>query len=288
LPEKELEIQKKVFSENLKVNLGKNEFVASNAIREKIYGSHPYGRSISLNDIESINIETLQKFFTERFKPFQIFIVGKASHDILESIRLNIDLTKTPPPYPNHSLGEPQQSSAIIQGPSNTQASIRFGVKTISRSHPDWAGLQITNHILGGYFGSRLMKNIREEKGLSYGIHSSIQSMLHSSWVNIAAEVNSEKVDLALGEIKNELARLNEVEIEELEMTKNHFIGSLQNDITTIFAASERIKNLILNDLPTGFYQNLIQTINTIDKDDLDQICTRYFASENFSSVVVK
>lgn len=288
LPEEELSLLKKIFIENLRVNLEKNEFVASNLIREKIYGSHPYGMSLQIKDIQEMNIDRVRNFFKNRFNPYKIFIVGNVEPDAIKSIIENFDLSKISPSDSNLKIVNVEPLNQQVDGPSKKQSSIRIAKKTISRTHPDWPGLQLMNHALGGYFGSRLMKNIREEKGLTYGIHSSIQSMFHSSFLSISAEVNTQSYKLALDEIHNELRRLPNIQDEELEMTKNHFIGVLQNDITTIYAASERIKNLILNNLPFNYYENLIQTINRINQTDVSSICSHYVNAEEFSSIVVK
>lgn len=287
-PPDELDLLKKIVGEHLKVNLEKNEFVASNLIREKIYGVHPYGKNTQLKDIEDVTLERVNQFFTERFKPFKIFIVGNVEDSTIQSIVRNIDFSGTNPKEKSLPVPGSTPEKKEVKGPNKMQASIRLGNPTISRTHPDWAGLQLANHILGGYFGSRLMKNIREEKGLTYGIHSSIQSMLHSAWINISAEVNSDSSDLALEEIHKELVKLIEISPAEIEMARNHLIGSLQNDVTTIFAASERIKSIILNTLPFDFYQTLIHSIDSIDEKNLERISQSYFAPDLFSSLVVK
>ena len=286
-PERELGLLKKQVSENLKVSLEKNEFVASNLIRKKVYGAHPYGRSTQLKDIEEVSLERVKRFYSEYFKPFKIFIVGKVDAEICKAIIQEIDLQSN---SINLSLEIPdyKPEQSIVKGPGKSQASIRLGKRTISKKHSDWPYQQLANHILGGYFGSRLMKNIREEKGLTYGIHSAVQSMFHSSWLNISAEVNSSNADLALDEIRKELRLLDEIGVDELVMARNHFIGALQNDVTTIFAASERIKNLLLNGLPLDFYHNLIKQIDSIDNIRLTETNIRHFDPENFSSVVVK
>jgi len=288
LPQKEFETLKNISAENLKVSLSKNDFICSNHIRKKIFGSHPYGRSITLEETESLDLESIKRFFRDRFKPHKVFIVGNIDDDILKSITKNIDLRNTQLELQEFSLVDSNPSYEQLRGPNNTQASIRLGCRTISRTHPDWAGLRIANHILGGFFGSRLMRNIREEKGLTYGIHSSLQSLVHSTWISISAEVNSVNADLALDEIRKELDNLKEIGNEELELAKNHFIGSLQNDITTIFSASERTKDLILNGLPLDFFETLIQSIDAFSKETLYLICFAHLSEKNFSSISVK
>jgi predicted Zn-dependent peptidase len=287
-PEHELDITRKIFIENLRVNLEKNEFVASNLIREKLYGTHPYGQSLQINDIEKLTQAGIKQFYRKWFKPFKIFIIGDVSSGNLKLITDNFKLSTTVKSGLTGDINGTIPDRYYFDGPNKKQASIRLGKRTISRKHPDWAGVQLANHVLGGYFGSRLMKNIREEKGLTYGIHSAIQSMFHATSLGISAEVNSDGIDLALKEIEKELSSLGNITKEELMMTKNHFIGSLQNDVTTVFAAAERIKSQILYNLSSDFYKNLILSVNKINEDEFSRITDTYFDSNLYTSIVVK
>jgi predicted Zn-dependent peptidase len=148
----------------------------------------------------------------------------------------------------------------IVEKEGSVQSSIRIGKKIIGRSHSDYASVLFLNHILGGYFGSRLMKNIREDKGLSYGISSSLHTMAKGNHLVIGADVNRENLNLTFDEIGKELKRLRteRVDTAELDTARNHFIGSLQLEITTSFAHADKVKNLLVFNLPENFYQNLI------------------------------
>src|SRR5690606_38390817 len=134
------------------------------------------------------------------------------------------------------------------------------GKRSVLRSHEDYVGILFTSHILGGYFGSRLMKNIREEKGLTYGISSSLHGMKHDSYLIIGADVNKENTDLTFDEIRKELKTLRTtlVSSDELETTRNHFIGGLQSEMTTPFAHAEKIKTIVLYGLKQTHYADMI------------------------------
>lgn len=287
-PEKEFFQLKKIFIENLRVSLEKNDYIASNLIREVVFGSHPYGKNITIKSIEDINVDKVRTFYGDRFKPFKVFIIGDLNGDTVNSISKIFELVENSIHDLKYTLESSRSVIKKIDGPSKKQASIRIAKTTISRSHPDWPSLQIINHLLGGYFGSRLMKNIREEKGLTYGIHSSIQSKQYSTQINIAAEVNTDKIDLTLEEIQKEMNNLRDIAPQEIEMVKNHFIGSMQCDINTIYSAGDRIKSLILNNLPMEFYQNMILAIDRLDSYDFARIIPAQFNFPDFSIVVVK
>jgi len=287
-PEKELTNYRKIFIENLKVNLEKNSFIASNVIRKNIFGIHPYGSSIQVDDAEQIDVADLRLFFKGHFQPFKVFVVGTLEKDDLQYLTKNIEGTPKTEARENRPLNNQSPSKEIFQGPNKIQASLKLGRTTIPRNHPDIPGVQLVNHLLGGFFGSRLMKNIREEKGLTYGIHSSVHNMQDAASLTISADVNADKLEIALDEIQKELRQLYSVTESELEIAKNHLIGSFQNDITTVFAAGERIKTIILSNLQPDYYQNLINRISEIQTDTLKMISGKYFDPEAFSVVVVK
>jgi zinc protease len=287
-PEDELETYRNIFIENLKVNLEKNSFLASNEIRKTLLGSHPYGLSVSEKNAAEINIDHLKSYFKDFYRPHKIFIVGDIETDDLKRLS---DYSYKPQGrnIPGKLTETNKSARSDVKGPNHTQASVRLGQITIDRKHPDTAGLALINHILGGFFGSRLMKNIREEKGLTYGIHSGIQHLVNTSWLTISADVNAEKVDEAIYEIQKELAALSNFnDLEELTLSKNHLTGSFQNDNSTIFSIADRIKNISLNNLDQNYYQDLINSIDLQKLSDIQALSSRYLNPETFSIVVVK
>jgi predicted Zn-dependent peptidase len=182
-----------------------------------------------------------------------------------------------------------QSADIRVDELKGVQATVRLGKRFINRNHTDYPGCLIINHILGGFFGSRLMKNIREEKGLTYGISSSIQPLKRDSFFTIGTDVNVKKIDLALAEIKNEIERLltELISIEELTIAKNHFMGSLQLEVSNPFTSIEKIKTIYLNDLNLGFYKNLFYVIKELNSSELKEVSSKYFGATSFNVVVV-
>src|SRR5258708_1870078 len=168
-PENEFDLQKDIFIQNLRVNNEKNSFVASKIIRRNIFGAdHPYGSSIEESNISSVTINDISNYFNLHFSPFEIYLMGNFDEARIQSI------TKQLSSFRRQNLEEPFFS--LVKGSpiekvvksGSVQSSVRLGKQIINRNHPDYFSLLLLNHILGGYFGSRLMKNIREEKGLTY------------------------------------------------------------------------------------------------------------------------
>jgi predicted Zn-dependent peptidase len=176
-----------------------------------------------------------------------------------------------------------------VEKKESVQSSVRMGMKSVLRSHPDYVPILFVSHVLGGYFGSRLMKNIREEKGLTYGISASIHGLRHDSYLVIGADVNKENVGLTFDEIRKELRRFGTEEIStgELETARNHFIGSLQSEMTTPFAHAEKIKAIALYNLRLDHYQNMIAKMEALTPKSIVEVGQKYFDERLFFDVAV-
>ena len=159
------------------------------------------------------------------------------------------------------------------------QSSVRIGALSIKRKDNDFIDMLVANEILGGYFGSRLMKNIREEKGLTYGIYSqSVTFMQESYWV-IGADIKKDLVNLALDEINTEINLLeNEgVDQEELEIVTNYMAGSFLSSINTPFDIIDKFKLVHYHGLSYGYYKNFYERLFTITSEDIRKMTSKYF-----------
>jgi zinc protease len=274
----ELDMMRDIFLQNLKINKEKTSYVVSQLIRKNIYGNHPYGTSLEEQDVAALTSEQLRAFHTASFKPIAIFVTAQPSVTIndvasrLQSLRApgdNKAITHTVTP------GNKQEH---IDKKDGVQTSLRLGRRTLQRTHQHYPDLLLFSHILGGYFGSRLMKNIREEKGLTYGIYSSTNPFIYDSFFVIGADVNKQNRDLALEEISKEIKRMRTepVDAEELEIAKNHFLGSLQSEVANPFSVTDKIKNITLNNLPKDYYPKLFKRIDSLTTQDLMAVGEQY------------
>lgn len=290
-PEKELEQLKTIFSQNMKVNKEKTSFLSSQLFKKVLFGeSHPYGSELDDSSLTTLTTDELKSFKQEFFNQFQIFVAGKIDDENKNLIVDAFGYTKKTAAH--KQLHTPQPSSGLTHYETkldSLQTSLRVGKRTIGRDHNDYPKLLLTNHILGGYFGSRLMKNIREKKGLTYGIHSSIHALQHDSYMAIGTDVNRENKSLALAEIQKELAdlRTNLVDTQELDTARFHFIGSLQSDLATAFAHAEKIKTIVTHNLPKEYYQIIIQQLRDATNVELREIANRYFDETELIEVAV-
>lgn len=290
-PEKELSQLKTIYLQNLRVNKEKTSFQSSVLFRRTLYGSsHPYGKELDEPDVQRLSQGDLVDHFNEFFREATIIVSGKVSDEQKQFIVSTFGFLMYQPISPAESdLRPSSKESKVVSRERSVQASIRIGKPFFGRMHRDYPAAILLNHILGGYFGSRLMKNIREEKGLTYGISSSVSTALHGNHFVIGADVNLENVELAFSEIRKEMRRLREepVDASELEVSRNHFIGSLQLEITTSFAHADKVKNITIFGLPDDYYQQLIQCIDSLTPTDLMTVADQHFQEEELLQVAV-
>jgi predicted Zn-dependent peptidase len=289
--QKEFDQTKSVFLQNLKVNNEKTSYVSSKLFRKNLFGDgHPYGSELEESDVNGLLTRHLEKHFLDYFTTLKIFVSGKIDPG---NERLMMDAfsdwrrSKEVPDVEHNLHANPRNEYQEKKG--SVQSSVRVGKRSVLRADPDYVPVLFVTHILGGYFGSRLMKNIREEKGLTYGISASVNGLKHDSYLVIGADVNKENITVTFEEIRKELKnlRLSPISQGELETTKNHFIGSLQSEITTPFAHADKIKAIQLYGLAPDHYQKMISRIEGMTADDVLETGAKYFDENTFYEVAV-
>lgn len=288
--EDELRQEKEIFVQNLRINNEKTSVVASREIRKHVFGTlHPYGNSTEEKDAKAVQSGDLSAFFQDHFCLQSAYLVGPASDAELAKL-----LALFPPGRPA-AQGQmvpaiQPGSSSQIQKDKSVQVSVRLGKPCIrKRDDSDYFDAVMVNHLLGGYFGSRLMKNIREEKGLTYGIHSAMHHFHHASFWVIAAEVNQQNTQQAIDEIHLEIRRLKEkpVSPEELETARNYFIGSWQSDNATLFAVAEKVRSIHEFHLPENYYSRLLNHLRQMTPGQVQRAAQRHLGIEDLLEVRV-
>ena len=294
-PQKELDELKNITLQNLRVNYEKNAYLAGVLFREKLFGlDHPYGRSQRPEAIEQLTRAGITDFYERaiRNRPFQIVLAGQASER--EVLLINKALGQLPIrtdllPAFTGSLPADNTGPVLAEKPDSIQSSIRLGRRLFTRSHPDFFKMLVTNEILGGYFGSRLMKNIREEKGFTYGISSNMPSFRRDGYFLIGTDVNKENTQETLDEIRKEIRVLQTepVSADELETVKNYMAGEFVGSLNTPFEIADRYKVILLDGLPTDFLTTYIQRMRAVSADDIMETATRYLAGGDLREVIV-
>jgi zinc protease len=293
-PEQELAIFIQNQKQKLQVNLQKNDFLARKTFANAIFGDTAYGSDIALSDYDALKREDLLSYFEATFKPDNCVIITAGKFEAKEFALLDqffgTSAHNSAPSTLNKFLYEPGKGNKIfIEKPESVQNAIRMGKLAINRSHADFPAFQVLNTLLGGYFGSRLMANIREDKGYTYGIGSGIASLKHAGYFFLATEVGADVCEDALKEIYKEIELLRSVPAsdEELDLVRNYMLGSLLGSLENIFSHADKFKNLYFSGLSYDYYTNYIHTVKNITADRLQQIAQQYLEPNSFTEVVV-
>jgi len=294
-PATELEIFQQNSIQRLSVNLLKCDFVANRLIDEYLYGAnHPYGRVSTKEDIEALTRQDLVWFF-QRFylnAKCTIFSAGKLPADfeqLLETQFGDLSLNQQILTVTHKRKITSEKKHFIYNDKNGIQGAIRLGRPFPNRQHPDFKKAIVLNTLFGGYFGSRLMANIREDKGYTYGIHSYIENHIaESSWV-VSTEAGKEVCDATIEEVYKEMQLLREepVNEEELLLVKNYMVGLNLGYIDGPFQIISRWKSLILNGLDENYFYDSLKVIKEITSKELLELSNKYLVPEEFFELLV-
>lgn len=293
-PQTEIDIYKRNQQERLQVNLQKNDFLSRKHFSHALFGDTAYGADIKFEDYEKIKRSDLQEYHSAAFIPqnFTIIASGNFTDNDFALLDKNVGAIARGKalPEPNRFHFKPTNAQKLfIERPDAVQSAIRIGAITIRRDHPDYPGLSVLSCTLGGYFGSRLMANVREDKGYTYGIGSAVVSLKQAGYFFIATEVGTNVCRPALEEIYKEidLLRSTLVPHDELELVRNYMLGSLLGSLENIFSHADKFKNLLLSDLEHTYYERFIQTVKTIQPEQIKALANQYLKPETFVELVV-
>ncbi len=294
-PAHELEIFQQNSIQRLAVSLQKCDFVANRTIDKLLYGpDHPYGRMSSGPDIQALTQQDLQSFFKNFYLNAKciIFAAGKLPVDFKSlmnhhfgDLKMNENLPEII--YKRETAEE--KKLRIINDPNGVQGAIRIARSFPGRLHPDFQKAMVVNVLFGGFFGSRLMGNIREEKGYTYGIHSFLENHIReSAWV-ISTEAGKDVCDATVEEVYKEMKILREekVDEEELLLVKNYMMGINLGDLDGPFHVIARWKSLIINGLDENYFYDYINTVKSISSKEIIELCNKYFQPEEFFELIV-
>lgn len=294
MPQDELDIYKQNMKQRLKVNLKKSDFVAGRLIDSYLFGEkHPYGKFSRQEDFDALNREQLLEFYKKYYQQGKLvmFVAGKLPADTEQLLNkyfgnLNNNSISLPP-----LKAEPgtEKKKRVINDENGVQGSIRIARHFPNRHHPDFIKASVLNTVFGGFFGSRLMSNIREDKGYTYGIHSFILNHLHDTAWMISTEAGKDVCEPTIEEVYKEMKLLREepVDDEELLLVRNYMMGSILGDLDGPFQIIARWKNIVLNNLTEKYFYDSINTIKTISAEELQALAQKYLQPDDFYELVV-
>ncbi len=294
MPTEELAIYQQNMKQRLKVNLKKSDFVAGRLIDAYLYGEkHPYGKYSSAEEFDALNRDQLLQFYNQYYTQGRLvlFVAGKLPLNLEPLLDQQFgDLPNQPVEVKQTAL-QPvtQKKFRITNDPNGVQGSVRLALPFPNRHHPDFLKVQVLNALFGGFFGSRLMSNIREDKGYTYGIHSYLHNHIqHSAWM-VSTEAGKDVCEATIEEVYKEMKGLRDEPVgeEELLLVRNYLMGSILGDLDGPFQIIGRWKNIVLHGLTDQYFYNSIQTIKSISAEELQVLAQKYLRPEEFFELVV-
>ncbi len=275
----------------LLIDLENVSTLARRAFQKLIYNHHPYGNIIELEHFDKVEHKQLIDFFERLYvaENAVMFISGHVDDEILDKISNQVNLkTDSLKKISMPSIPPNKSEKLFIEKNNAVQSAIRIGKTLVPFSHPDYIPLNITVTVLGGYFGSRLMTVLREEKGYTYGIGAFLLNNKHICSLVISTEVATEYTKDALSCIYNEMERLCQepISTEELNNVRSYLIGTLLRSFDGPLNTIESFKSVYLNGLDFSYYENYLNWLKNIQPLEIMQIAQRYL-NNNFIEVVV-
>jgi zinc protease len=293
-PEHELQAFVQRSQQHLQVDLSKNDVVAYREFTALLYGNeHPYGYNSSPESYAAIQrqdlIDHAQRAFTA--SNAAIILSGKITPEILDLLNQHLGqgMPKGEALKAYWTVPQTQPSQIRIERPNSLQSAIRIGFRTFNRHHPDYHVLSLLNTALGGYFGSRLMANIREEKGYTYNVYSALDVMRYDGFFYVGTEVGTEFEKDTLEQIYFEMAQLREdlLEEEEWTMLQNYLLGNYLGVLDGPFNVGEIVRILLSENLPMSYFNEAVNAVHETNLEQLRELARKYFVPENMWQVVV-
>ncbi len=256
---------------------------------------HPYGRELQLSDFQNLDRERLREFYATYYRPdnCKIAVSGKVSEDDVRLINRYLGDQTWPsgdrPISTEYVFSESSEYRQKIDKADSVQSSVRIGKRVCNKLHEDYFGLTVVNTLLGGWFGSRLMKNLREDKAYTYGVHSLLVSLRQAGYITIVTDVGKDVTQPALREIYAEIDRLQQdlVSDDELYMVRTRLMSDMLRSFDGPFAQAESLIALLEYDLDTDYYERYLHCIRNIDAKEIRHSAQQYLDLQRIYEIVI-
>ncbi|MGB1294770.1 MAG: M16 family metallopeptidase [Flavobacteriales bacterium] len=285
------EVEKK--KQHFEVSKKKVSYLGKQALQNALFGDkHIYGKQREVEDYENISLEDVSNLYNGliKNKPFELFLTGKFTQEDIELCE-RLLIPENPDEIQNLRLNntivhKTNVDNVVVDEAMQSYVSVGFSCP--NSSHPDYLKWKVVNTILGGYFGSRLMKNIREDKGYTYGIGSQLLHRKDSGMFKISTEVGSEHVEDTLRQINKEinLMKTELISEDELNLVKNYLLGSVLQSSDGIMQQAAMYKNLYYQGFSWERMETFISTIKNITASEILALSKTFFEENQFVQIV--
>jgi len=295
-PAQEFERERRQLLEGLKIQRTTPGFLGSERLRRVLFGAHPYGTiSPSEAQAEGYRLEQLKDFYRQHYRPGNalLVLVGDFSPRAMHAQIAELFGSWAAGPVeeaPNPALPELHGRKVyLVHLPGAVQAQVLVGNRAITRKHPDWLPLTLGNSIYGGAFNSRLVMNIREEKGYTYSPRSGAHPLRQHGYFSIGAAVRNDVVGATLKEIFYEIDRMRSTPVgeEELADARNYLSGIFSLGLATQDGLAGQLATATLERLPDDYLETYRERILKLTATDVLNAAQKYFDSANAQIVIV-
>ena len=294
-PQKELQTILDTNIQQYLVNTSKVDFLAHRSLLKSLYGEqHPCGKIVMEEDYHTITPEVLREFYERYYHSgnCSIFLSGKVTDDIISRVTDIFGI-----PFGQYQLQMPKSSFPFAAIPEKRifteredamQSAVKMGCTTITREHPDYPKLRVLMTLFGGYFSSRLMSNIREDKGYTYGISAGVVFYPDSGLLIVSTETDNEYVELLIQEVYHEIDRLHldPVSAEELRIVRNYMLGEMCRSYESPFSLSDAWIFIATSGLKDDYFARSLQAVNEITPAEIQDLAQRYLCKETLKEVI--
>lgn len=294
-PQQEMETYRRNSKQSLKISLKKNDTVARRELNYALFGDTLYGFKADDGEYDRLQRDDVVDLFKQQIVPSNctVFVSGKVSNKVTSYLVDTMERSwlKGEELFLKHNpaLHSADTKEVRVHKEKALQTAIRLGHHSIGRGHADFPSLQVVNTLLGGFFGSRLMANIREDKGYTYGIGSRLVSLENTAYLTIATEVGAEFTSHTLKEIEHEINRLRNERVsdEELSLVKNYLLGSLLGSLQDVFSHADKFRQVYYSGLTLDYYDYYTEQVNLIDAEKIQALANKYLDFNKMTKVLV-
>jgi zinc protease len=295
-PAEEFERERRRKIESLRVERATPGFLAGERLRHVLFGHNPYAIFAPTEEqIAAYNGEQLEDFYRRYYSPANALLlaVGDFSTDqLLEQIEKIFGSWKSPEPESLPAPVPPRPSGRhvhLVHLPGSVQTQVLVGNLAITRRDPDWYRLVLANSIYGGAFHSRLVINIREQKGYTYSPRSGVTPLRQHGFFSVQAAVRNEVAAATLSEIFYEMDRMRSLPVtpEELDSARSYLSGVFSLGVATQDGLLSQLSSLYLDRLPEDYLETYREKIRALTADDVLAAARRHFDSPDAQIVLV-
>ncbi len=295
-PDAEFERERRQRLEEVKLERTQPGFLASERLRRVLFGAHPYAQvSPSEAQVVAYQREDLQAVYRESYTPENgvLLLVGNFEpQEMLRTIERVFGGWTGKRPEAKSFAAPPSPRGRrvyLVHVPGAVQTQILAGCHAITRKHPDWVKLALTNSLYGGAFNSRLVMNIREDKGYTYSPRSGVSALHQYGYFSVSAAVRNDVVAASLTEVFYEMDKLRSIPVPEAELAdaQNYLSGVFSMGFATQDGLLTQFSTVALNELPDDYLETYRAKVRAVTADDLVATARNYLDSANMQIVVV-